>query len=257
MLALRETHRGRDGRLDWLILPELAVHPADVATHLIPFARRYKATILAGITFEHLFGGPSLINSALWIIPTWSADRGLQVLIRRQGKQNLAPIEQQLNANGAQIAGFRPCQWLVGYPWSPNSQHRPLWLTAAICYDATDIRLAADLKAHSDVFVVPALNKDVDTFDHMALSLHYHMYQMVIVANNGFFGGSNAYAPFRTSFERQVFHLHGQPQATLAFFEIDHIQSFLDRRSSGSVLPPLAPGAPPDAAYTFKFPPAG
>src|SRR5690606_25347460 len=37
MLTLRETHIGTDGRLDWLILPELAVHPKDVRTHLVPF----------------------------------------------------------------------------------------------------------------------------------------------------------------------------------------------------------------------------
>ena len=42
MLALRGTHRGAEGRLDWLILPELAVHPHDVITHLVPLARAHK-----------------------------------------------------------------------------------------------------------------------------------------------------------------------------------------------------------------------
>jgi len=62
------------------------------------------------------------------------------------------------------------------------------------------------------VFAIPALNKDVTTFDQMALALHYHMFQMVIVANNGLFGGSNAYVPYKDAFRRQLFHLHGQPQ---------------------------------------------
>lgn len=35
MLDLRETHETRNGRLDWLILPELSVHPDDVKTHLM------------------------------------------------------------------------------------------------------------------------------------------------------------------------------------------------------------------------------
>ena len=35
MLALRETHKAKEGRLDWLLLPELAVHPQDVRTHLV------------------------------------------------------------------------------------------------------------------------------------------------------------------------------------------------------------------------------
>jgi len=52
---------------------------------------------------------------------------------------------------------------------------------------------------------------------------------MVIVANNGTFGGSNAYAPYREPYIRQIFHLHGQPQASIAFLEIDDIPAFLRR----------------------------
>ena len=73
-----------------------------------------------------------------------------------------------------------------------------------MCYDATNLALAADLKGRSDVYVIPALNQDVPTFDKMALALHYHMFQMVIVANNGVFGGSNAYVPYRDRFKRQL-----------------------------------------------------
>ncbi|WP_421951732.1 hypothetical protein [Pelagibacterium sp.] len=250
-LALRETHKGREGRLDLLILPELAVHPDDVQTHLVPFARAYKATILAGLTYQSLATGGLLVNSALWIMPTQDATRGLQILIRRQGKGNLAPMELPFNNPTMKIEPFRPCQWLVGYQWSSVPSADPLWLTAAVCYDATDIQLAADLKNYSDVFIVPALNRDVPTFDQMALALHYHMFQMVIVANNGLYGGSNAYAPFTNSWERQVFHMHGQPQASIAFLEIDHIAAFKARK-----IP--SPTGPSNAApYQFKPPPAG
>lgn len=244
-LALRETHMGRDGRLDWLILPELAVHPDDVWTHLVPFARAHRAVILAGLTYQQLVAGELLVNSALWILPTQDAHRGLQILVRRQGKQNLAPAEKDLNQTKERIQSFRPCQWLIGYQWSSDENIDPLWLSAAICFDATDIRLAADLKNRSDIFVVPALNKDVTTFDHMALALHYHMFQMVVVANNGRYGGSNAYAPYGDAWNRQIFHMHGQPQASIAFFELDHIADFKNRKSG-------TPGK-----YKFKPVPAG
>ncbi len=191
MLDLRETHKGCDGRLDWLILPELSVHPRDVKRHLVPFARTHKTIILAGLTYEELFSGQPLINSAIWVIPELSAAHGLQILVRRQGKFHLAPDEELLNAAGIKVQGFRPCQWLVGYNWSGKKTSKPLWLTASICYDATDLSLVADLRHHSDVFAIPAYNKDVTTFDQMALALHYHMFQMVIVANNGLYGGSN------------------------------------------------------------------
>ena len=247
MLALRETHKRSEGRLDWLILPELAVHPKDVRTHLVPFARAHRAMILTGLTYEEILAGQPLVNSALWVIPEWSDAYGLQIKTRRQGKAHLAPNEQAFNGGGAHVLqGFRPCQWLIGYPWSSADGTRPVWLTAAVCYDATDLGLAADLRDVSDVLAIPAFNKDVKTFDQMALALHYHMFQLVVVANNGQYGGSNAYWPRSDAHVGQVFHTHGHPQASIAFLEIDDIGAFLERHDVS--------GANAD---DWKHPPAG
>ena len=255
MLNLRETHKETHSRLDWLIFPELAVHPRDVITHLIPFSRAHKTLILAGLTYEALFSGEPLINSALWIIPEWSDTSGLQIHTRRQGKRHLAPSEEEWNRTAVHLRGFRPCQWLIGFPWSSDPSARLLWLTASVCYDATDLRLAADLRNESDVFAIPAFNRDVKTFDQMALALHYHMFQMIIVANNGQYGGSNAYWPHQDELARRIFHLHGQPQASIAFLEIDDIKSFLARRNS------CGPSTPEDLQSSskkgWKYPPAG
>lgn len=246
-LTLRATHKETDARLDWLILPELAVHPDDVRTHLVPFARAHGAMILAGLTYQELWLGEPLVNSAIWVIPERSDAHGLQIRTRRQGKAHLAPNEDKLStAAKTKLQGFRPCQWLVGYPWAAEDARAPLWLTAAICYDATDLGLAADLRYQSDVLAIPAFNKDVKTFDQMALALHYHMFQLVIVANNGQYGGSNAYWPRKDSHERQVFHIHGQPQASMVFFEINDIDGFLKRRQ-----------LPRAGGEVWKYPPAG
>ena len=121
-----------------------------------------------------------------------------------------------------------------------------MWLTASVCYDATDLNMVADLRSESDVFAIPALNKDVKTFDKMALALHYHMFQLVIVANNGQYGGSNAYWPRSKSFKRQIFHVHGQPQAAVMFLEIENIAGFLKRREDA-----------PKGNALWKYPPAG
>ena len=246
MLDLRETHKPDNKRLDWLILPELSVHPDDVATHLVPFARAFKTAILAGMVYEQVVPGQPLVNSALWVIPRIVEGQGLQTIIRRQGKQHLSPVEQPFNVPTEQIIGFRPCQWLVGYEWSPDVAKDPLWLTGSVCYDATDLKLASDLRDISDVFAIPALNRDVGTFDQMAQALHYHMFQLVLVANNGAYGGSNAHMPKGGPYRRQVFHTHGQPQATISFFEIDDIEEMKSRRQHG-----LA------SSGEWKYPPAG
>jgi hypothetical protein len=94
------------------------------------------------------------------------------------------------------------------------------------------LALAADLKNRSDVFVIAALNRDVGTFDRMTEALHYHMYQMVILVNHAHFGGSNAYLPYRESHHKQVFHLHGQDEAILAFYDIPDPGELISRGRS-------------------------
>ncbi len=154
MLVWRGTHVDTGGELDWLILPELAVHPSDVRTHLIPFARAHKTVILTGLTYERILTNRPLVNAALWIIPEWSEAYGLQIRTRRQGKKHLAPDEPTSNGSMPLLQGFRPCQWLVGYPWSNKYSTCRIWLTATVCYDATDLGLATDLRNQSDILAV-------------------------------------------------------------------------------------------------------
>lgn len=226
MVTLRRSHTPEPFNLDLVILPELSVHPDDVDAFLVPYARSRKTIILAGLTYDEIEKGKGYVNSAIWVIPVWSQKLGLQILKRRQGKQNPAKIEEENLKE--KFRSHRPCQWVTNYHWSRN-ETKPIRLTASICYDSTDLSLVSDLKDKSDVFIVPAFNQDVNTFDHMALALHYHMFQMVVVANNGEFGGSSAHQPMADSYCRQIFHLHGNNQATLSFLEIKDIPEFLGR----------------------------
>jgi hypothetical protein len=179
------------------------------------------------------------------MIPQWSHATGFQIRRVEQGKQNLTEAETNFSPTPE---SFRPVQWLVEYQWhSDTDTHRPLVLSASICYDATDLALASDLRSRSDLYIVCALNRDVGTFDRMSEGLHYHMFQGVIVVNNGQFGGSSFFMPFRETFHRQVFHLHGQPQATIAFAEISP-RKLVERPSNLKNERPEG---------TWKTPPAG
>jgi hypothetical protein len=222
MLDARRSHlRGSSkNNLDWLIFPELAVHPDDVVPLLMPVVRRYKCIVLAGLVYHpKIAGDPNakLINSALWLIPEWSTEHGLHVRRIEQGKGNLAPeVEKPISV----ITEHRPAQWIIRYHWSSDPQFRPLLLSAAVCYDATDTALAHDLRNRNDFFAICALNKDVTTFDNLATTLNYHLFQGVLVVNNGQYGGSNFHAPLRESYERKIIHFHGSEQASIGFAEI-------------------------------------
>ncbi|MCB1062118.1 MAG: RNA-directed DNA polymerase [Verrucomicrobiae bacterium] len=251
LLQVRETHRTQnrhDGRiLDLLVFPELSIHPLDIQPLILPFIRTHKCMVLFGQVYHPLDpdSDSPLINSCLWAIPEWRVSSGFQVRFVEQGKEHLTQDELGLNPSPVP---FRPAQWLVNYQWSSNRQFRPLTMSASVCYDATDLSLASDLKSRSDLYLICALNQDVGTFDRMSEGLHYHMYQGVIVVNNGQFGGSSFYMPFGQSFQRQVLHLHGQPQATIAFAEILP-EKLVDRPSEAHDEPPEGEWKTPPANW--------
>lgn len=251
-LRTRREDQEEDSRdtpdLDLLILPELSVHADDIRRYLVQFAQAFKTIILAGVVFEELPPETTqLVNTAVWVIPEYSRANGWNVRVRRQGKQHLTKLERGRRHQGRPLTGYRPCQWIIECPSSREAEDAaPLRLSAAVCYDATDLALVADLRERSDVFLVPALNKDVQTFDNLAISLSYQMYQLVAVANNGLYGGSSAYWPIGEAHERRLLHLHGQDQPTLGFFEVEDVVNY--RRGREDELPPH---------YKWKSPPAG
>lgn len=116
------------------------------------------------------------------------------------------------------ITSFRPCQHLIVLEGHPEG---PFRLTGAICYDATDIKLAADLRGNTDLFVIAAHNKDVTTFDNMAAALKYHMYQHVVISNIGEFGGSTIQAPYKEPYDKLIAHSHGVNQISISTSDID------------------------------------
>lgn len=215
MLQVRETHNEKGSGIELLVFPELAIHPADVRSHIVPFVYQHRCMVFAGMVFHTPFAGHGLINSGCWIIPVRNPRGGLQVEYVEQGKHNLT--QEELNLG---IVPFRPVQWILDLV-DPTSLNRLWSMSGSICYDSTDLCLAADLRNLTDMFVVPALNQDVGTFDNMAAALHYHMFQHVIVANCGQFGGSTGQAPFSDRHSRTIFHAHGNEQVSISFFEVD------------------------------------
>lgn len=197
--------------VDLVLFPELSVHSEHVFL-LRHLADDLKASIFTGLTFIDSENLSAPINQGLWLLRTESREHGRSFQYIWQGKN--APIELERKLG---VKSYRPHITLVEFPVGETS---PTRVAAAICYDATDLELAADLRNRSDIFLVAALNKDVQTFDNMVSALSFHMYQPVILANSGEFGGSTAQAPL-PKHERLITHLHGNNQIGVSVFEID------------------------------------
>ncbi|MHC2069761.1 RNA-directed DNA polymerase [Bremerella sp. T1] len=218
LTEVREGYKDKAEPIDLVLFPELSVHPDDIFL-LERFADSLKCLVFCGLVFHSRPDDESkLINSGLWIVPVNTGD-GRSIRLIEQGKHHLTPSELELG-----ITSYRPCQWLIEYGHSSKSSYK---LSSSICFDATDLRLAADLKEHTDAYVVSALNKDIGTFDAMVTALHYHMFQHVLLVNSAEFGGSTAQAPYKDHFRKVIMHHHGADQATVSIFTID-LERFRD-----------------------------
>lgn len=220
-----------DPVVDVILFPELAVHPEHVFL-LRRLSDKVRANIFTGLTFLHSHKAGGVVNQGLWLIRTESAGHGRAFQYAWQGKQH--PMKDEVKMG---VKGHRPHVTLVELPIGSKTRTR---IAAAICYDATDLDLVADLRDRSDMFLVAALNQDVQTFDNMVAALHFHMYQPVVLANSGEFGGSTAQVPL-PKHERLIAHVHGNQQVAVSVFEVD--PSLF--KSTSAVKAPKSPKAPP------------
>lgn len=213
-----------------IILPELSVHQDDVDL-LEALSATTNAIIFAGIVFHKHEG--KLINRALWLIPNHSSEKGIRWIKRWQGKKNMTKDEF------GHISPWRPYQLIIELHNSlPTEIGRGYRLSGSVCYDATDMKLTADLRDISDAYLVVALNNDITTFDNMVDALHYHMYQHVLLVNTGEYGGSAAKAPFKLPQHRTIVHNHGNHQIAVSIFEIDMMSLLEDKPSiAGEIYP--------------------
>jgi hypothetical protein len=197
--------------VDVVLFPELSVHPEHLF-HLRTLSDKLRANIFAGLTYLHSpkLGAP--INQGIWLIRTETPGSGRTIQYAWQGKQHPSKEERDMG-----VKGYRPHITLVEFPIGATT---PTRVAAAICYDATDLDLLADLRDRSDMFLVAAFNRDVETFDNMVAALRFHMYQPVVLANLGEFGGSTAQAPL-PKHEKVIAHIHGNNQVAVSVFEID------------------------------------
>lgn len=218
MFDARLTHlsdeKMRTDFVDLVVFPELSIHYDDIF-YLKQISILYRCMIFGGlIFFDHPFEKGKLVNQGVWIIPckknngTWTSYELFQ------GKHNLSKYEDNGKIPG--LVPYRPCQWIVNLN---TGKGLPFKITASICYDATDIRLAADLKNETDCYIISAFNPDIGTFDNIAETLNYLMYQYVIISNNGLYGGSTAQMPVR-GFDKTIVHSHGKNQISISFFDI-------------------------------------
>ena len=221
----RTASDGSDGQpryaVDLIVFPELSIHPDDLGL-LRSLSDVTKANLFVGLTFQETDDG-LIVNRALWLLRQ-ERDGQREIVRVHQAKRHMTKEERDMG-----ITGLSEHQVLIELAGPDGERYR---LAGAICYDATDLALAADLRDKSDCLVIAALNKDVPTFDAMVQALHYHMFQPVILANSGQYGGSTVQAPYRERYDKLIAHAHGAGQVAVSVFELD-LSAFKSRQRMG------------------------
>ncbi|WP_141738967.1 MULTISPECIES: RNA-directed DNA polymerase [Stenotrophomonas] len=214
-LAAREYVLGTSEKphIDVVVFPELSIHVCDQDL-MRSFSDATGAILFYGLLGAKDPTSKEPINAARWLVPQRHTGRRSWVEVD-QGKFNLTTDEHSLG-----IKPWRPYQVVIELLDSTKTTEESFRLTGSICFDATDLSLASDLRNESHMFVVSAMNKDVKTFDGMVAALRYHMYQHILIANIGEFGGSTAQAPYDKEYLRLISHTHGGNQLAVSVFDV-------------------------------------
>lgn len=229
--------KAEDMKADLIVWPELAVHQDDLDV-LKQLAQKTHAIIFAGLSFLPNTNGQP-INTAIWLVPA-KHNGNSNLIMRFQGKQHMTVLEKGI------VQPWRPYQLMLELRHPKYPLNQGFKLTGAICYDATDIKLSADLADKSNALIISALNRDINTFDSMVEALHYHMYQPVVLVNTGEFGGSYAMAPYKEHHDKLIAHNTGKNQIAVSNFQINMFDFRRDGLGQGSI-----------SLLKIKTPPAG
>lgn len=80
----------------------------------------------------------------------------------------------------------------------------------AICADFFDILRFRIYKRFVHHLFILALNKDTETFEHMAETISRMVFCNVVVCNSGHYGGSLAFSPYKEAYKRYIYLHRGE-----------------------------------------------
>ena len=117
----------------------------------------------------------------------------------------------------------------------------------AICADFFDILRFRLYKHHIQHLFILALNKDTETFEHMAETISRMVFCNVVVCNTGHYGGSLAYSPYKDCYRRFIYlhrggELYTSQVVSLPVKDLINFQENNDDKLEKRIFKSLPPG---------------
>jgi len=123
----------------------------------------------------------------------------------------------------------------------------------AICADFFDMMRFCLYKNNIQHLFILALNRDVETFQHLAETISRTVFCNVVVCNTGHYGGSLVYTPYKDTFKRYSFLNKGMDmiESQVISIPVDSLIKFQKKEVKGKR---LFKSLPPGYNYLdFKF----
>lgn len=219
-----------------LVLPELAVPRAwyrDLGRYI---AGDNRMGLILGVEYLHDHVHRQVVNQAFGIFPAGAH----AVSVVPWTKRNPAQIERDElpNHNVTLRTSPRHVRTTVHSPYGR--------LSTLICSELLEPQALSGLLGRVELVVVPAWNRDTQSYDHMLKSAGLLVHAYIAVANNGHYSDCRAWAPIKEPpWWREVCRLIQRDADEVVWEDIatEHLRQFHQGRTSPSSAPP--PPRPP------------
>lgn len=221
---------------DYLVLPELSV-PVRWFHRYAYKLRSQGIGLVAGVEYQH--HGVDEVRNQVWA--TLALDGGTfpATFLHRQDKQKPAVHEKDALA----AVGGKRLVPEVAWHSVPVLHHNGFSFALLVCSELTNIDYRAQLRGKVDALVLPAWNRDLNTFNALVESAALDVHTHVVLANDRRYGDSRVRAPMAKEWLRELLRVRGGVENFVVMTDLDvpalraHHSSFAPRDGAYKPLP--------------------
>ncbi|MCK7557572.1 hypothetical protein MKQ70_22230 [Chitinophaga sedimenti] len=232
-----------------ILIPELHL-PLNRVSNIKNISKRHNVMIISGIDFLLHPSLPNRIrNRGILTLPNSWGDlslRSTQLTSFYFGKSYFTYMEREMFANlkHGKSSEFSEGNMLIFQSADIGN------FGLMICSDIFDIERILLYQGRIHHLFIISLNKDLNSYLHMAEALARMIYCNVVICNTGFYGGSIVISPYQDSNERTIYRYQGQRMQNsqvvdLPVNQLDIAQAFdfaNDKKQAGIIFKASPPG---------------
>lgn len=199
----------------YLLLPELSVPPRWFPRIAMKLAHQ-DISLITGVEYLHHGFRKKKVANQIWASLLTDFVGFTLPIFYRQDKTDPAQQEEDDLWKKAGVKLFP-----VTKPLKPVINHGGFYFAILVCSELTNIVYRTLVRGNVDALLVPAWNKDIDTFSALIESSALDIHAFIIQSNNRQYGDSRIRAPYKDSWLRDQIRVKGGIDDYVVIGEID------------------------------------